>query len=408
MTFTVKDKNSVTADGQWPYSMEATYSCSYQKGTVRKDDVATLTVSGLGGLTVETVDVYVKSNKTSGAGTFTVSVNDQTVATKTGTFKDWTGAYDKDTYHAIRVLNKACSDVETISVKLTGLINSLYIEKYVISYATKPARTVTLMYGEDVYATLQEETGGDGVLIPMGPDVEGWWCIGWSKTGCEKPIDVSKLVQPNNKFYPSEDCTLWAIYQYTAEDEMVYENGLRSGDYLYVNTYLMIALTGVPSEGRMSYAPVDKNDPSQVYSFSFQGTDTAYITHTQTGTPIGYEGTKMAAKKSPWLVFHNGNETLFYTIIKGKKYVLWHHIEDIVKNEYYAGLIQVNTIEGGPVSLSPLGEVKEPIFSCYPELEMGLITVTGYGLQVTGKWIFPFGAYDLIIENGKKRLVIRD
>ena len=404
MTFTVVDKNSVTADGQWPYSMEATYSCSYQKGTVRKDDVAALTVTGLGGMTVEKIDVYVRSNKTGGAGTFAVSVNGQTVATKSGTFKDWTGAYDNSTFHAISVLNQTCSEVESLSVTLTGTTNSLYIEKYVISYGSRPAHSVTLMYGDEVFATLQEETGGEGVLVPMGPEIEGWWCVGWSKTGCEKPIDVANLVKSNKTFYPSEDCTLWAIYTYIADDEMVYETNLQSGDYLYVNTYSMLALTGVPSEGRMTAAAVDRYNPSQVYTFAFQGTDTAYITHTKTGTPIGYEGTQMMAKKSPWLVFQKEDQVLFYTIVNDKKYVLWHTIEDLTKHTYYAGLIQVSKLEGGPISLCPVGEVKEPIYSCYPELEMGLDEVKGERTKEQGKWVFPFGSYNLIIQDGNKRL----
>lgn len=409
MTFTVKDKNSVTADGQWPYSMEAAFtnSSSQGKGNVGKGDVATLTVTGLGGLTVESVDVYVNSNKTAGAGTFTVSVNENTVATKSGTFKEWTGAYDNSTYHAIRVLNKTCREVETISITLTGTTNSLHIEKYVISYGTKPSHSVTLMYGDEVFATLQEETGGQGVLIPMAPEVEGWWCVGWSKTGCDQ-VDLSDLVKSNNTFYPSEDCTLWAIYQYTAEDEMVYETDLQSGDYLYVNTYWMYALTGVPAKGRMTAAPVDTYDPSQVYTFSFQGQDTAYITHTNTGTPIGYEGTQLAAKKSPWLVYHEDGQTLFYTIYNNKYYVLWHRIEDITKQDYYAGFYPVETLTGGPVSLCLPGEETEPIYSCYPEAVRGLEEVNGEWKIGNGKWRIPFGAYDLIIENGRKYLKLNE
>ena len=409
MTFTVKDKNSVKADGQWPYDMDAEFanSSSQGKGNVGKGDVATLTVTGLGGLIVERVDVYVNSNKTAGAGTFTVSVNEKTVATKSGTFKDWTGAYDSSTYHAIRVLNQACSNVETISITLTGTTNSLHIEKYVISYGNRPSHSVTLMCGDEVFATLHEETGGQGVLIPMAPEVEGWWCVGWSKTGCDQ-VDVANLVKSNNTFYPSEDCTLWAIYQYIAEDEMVYETDLQSGDYLYVNTGAMIALTGVPSKGRMTTAPVDTYDPLQVYTFSFQGQDTAYITHTITGTPIGYEGTQMAAKRSPWLVYQNNGETLFYTIINKKKYVLWHRIMDIIKKEYYAGLFQVDTIVGGPVSLCPPSEVKEPVYSCYPEAVRGLEEVNYEWKMGNGKWIFPFGSYDLIIQDGKKYLKLKE
>ena len=48
MSFTVQSKDAVKADGTWPYSMEATYACSYQKGDVRAGDEAVLTVTGLG------------------------------------------------------------------------------------------------------------------------------------------------------------------------------------------------------------------------------------------------------------------------------------------------------------------------------------------------------------------------
>jgi hypothetical protein len=102
--------------------------------------------------------------------------------------------------------------VETISITLTGTTNSLHIEKYVISYGNRPSHSVTLMCGDEVFATLHEETGGQGVIIPMAPEVEGWWCVGWSKTGCDQ-VDVANLVKSNNTFYPSEDCTLWANYE---------------------------------------------------------------------------------------------------------------------------------------------------------------------------------------------------
>ncbi|MBR0195427.1 MAG: hypothetical protein IJQ32_04235 [Paludibacteraceae bacterium] len=407
MTFTVKDKNSVMADGQWPYDMDASYSCSYQKGTVRAGDVATLTVTGLSGITVEKVEVYVRSNKTEGAGQFTIGVNGNTVASKSGSLKDWTGAYDAENYHAISVLNKACSEVQTLTVTLTGIVNSLYIEKYVISYGMYSARTVTLMYQNNVFVTLKEEAGGQGVTMPTGPEVEGWWFVGWSKQGCENIEPEAELIRSNKKFYPSEDCTLWAIYKYIAEDEMVYESELRSGDYLYINQTLNIALTGIPSKGRMAYAPTDLFDPAQVYTIDFQGTDTAYITHAQTGTPIGYEGTELALKRSPWLVYREGVQTLFYTIVNTKKYVLWHHIPDLRTHEYYAGLFQADELSGAPVALCMPGVEKDPVYSCYPEGEMGLDQVEGERIKVKGEWVFPFGPYDLMIENGKKYLILR-
>lgn len=404
MSFTVKDKSSVTADGQWPYDMDASFSCSYQKGTVCKDDVATLTVTGLSGITIEQVDVYVRSNKTGGAGVFTVSVNGKTVASKSGTFKDWTGSYDNSAYHAIRVLNQACSNVEEISVSLTGTTNSLYIEKYVLSYGELSSRKVTLMRGDEVYATLEEETAGQGVLLPSLADKEPWRFVGWSETAFIQTESLPFLYGSNSTFYPVDDARLWAVYCYADISEKIYVSDLESGEYLYVNRENNQALTGVPAEGKMSSLPVDMTNEKQVYSIDFVGPDTAYITHFSTGTPIGYNGTKMSAKSSPWLVYHKGEETIFYTIIGGKKYVLWLNVLDSYLNQY-TGLFQVDELGLSPMSLCYPDPPDKPVYSCYPEAVRGLDEVSD-GPQ-TGTYIFPYGCYNLVIQNGKKRLEIR-
>ena len=75
MTWTIKDKKTVTGEGTQPYGVVASYSCTNSKGTVRANDEAVLTLSQLGGVTIDKVEVYVKSNKTGGAGVFTVSLN---------------------------------------------------------------------------------------------------------------------------------------------------------------------------------------------------------------------------------------------------------------------------------------------------------------------------------------------
>ena len=409
MSFTVQTKTSVSADGTWPYDMDVEYanSSSQGKGNVGKDDVAALMVTGLGGITVEKVEVYVKSNANAGAGSFEVRADGYTVGLKSGTFQEWTGAYDGQNYHSVSLLSNRVSNVHELTIQLIGTANSLHIDKYVITWGNAPARTVRLMYGGEVYTALTEEAGGQGVLIPTGPQVEGWWCVGWSKTGCDEPINVTDLVRPNNKFYPSEDCTLWAIYKYTAEDEMVYETDLQSGDYLYVNHDLNLALTGVPSNGRMASVSIDRQDARQIYTIAFAGTDTAYITHKETGTPIGYNGTQLAIANSPWLVYHEDDETLFYTIVNDKKYVLWHEIYDTKTAQLYAGLFQADELSGAPVALCS-AVVQEPIYSCYPEGEMGMDEVKGEKIKVKGEWVFPFGSYNLIIQNGQKRLEIRD
>lgn len=408
MSFTVQTKTSVSADGTWPYDMDAEFSnsSSQGKGNVGKDDVASLMVTGLSGITVEKVEVYVKSNSNGGAGSFEVRSDGYTVGVKSGTFQDWTGSYDGQNYHSVSLLPNRVNNVHTLTIQLIGTANSLHIDKYVITWGNAPARTVRLMYGGAEYAALTEEVGGQGVLIPMGPEVEGWRCVGWSKNGCDQMEDVTELVTPNNKFYPTEDCTLWAIYRYTADDEMVYEQELTSGDYLYVNYVSDVALTGIPANGRMEAMPVDRQDERQVYTIDFAGTDTAYITHKKSGTPIGYNGTKLAAAKSPWLVYHEGDETLFYTIVNTKKYVLWHQILDNKTSQFYAGLFQADELSGAPVAIGS-AKVNEPIYSCYPEGE-GIEEVNYEWKMENGKWRIPFGSYDLIIQDGKKYLKLKE
>ena len=63
---------------------------------------------------------------------------------------------------------------------------------------------------------------------------------------------------------------------------------------------------------------VDLKDIKQVYHIEFTASaDTAYITHLQSQTPIGYSGLNLVVKASPWLVYHEGDETLFYMKYSG-------------------------------------------------------------------------------------------
>ena len=374
MSWTVESKNSVSGEGEWPYDIEVSYQNSYQKGDVRKDDVAVLTLGNLGGITVERIEVWVKSNKSEGAGEWTVTGDGKLMGSLAGTFKDWTGSYDNTASHPVVLVASPHNGIDQIEISLRGTANSLHIEKYVITYAPVPARTVTLMKGAEVYGTLKEESGYQGVVLPDLPDQGVWRFIGWVEWEFWTVYELSIYFAAGERFFPEEDCTLWAMYIYDPE-ETVYVTELVSGDYIYTNRQSEMALTGIPEDGRMNYAILDTSDPRQVYHVELAGQDTAYITHVQTGTPIGYSGTKMAVKASPWLVFHEGEETIFYTVISNKKYVLWLNVMDGNGN-IYAGLQQTSNIEGSPMALRlPGAMMEEPAFTCHPECGLGVESI---------------------------------
>lgn len=404
MTWTVQSKSTVTGDGDVPHGIEVDYACSYQKGTVRNGDVAVLNLGNLGGITVNSIDVYVKSNKNEGAGIFTVTANGATIATKSGTLKEWTGAYDNTNYHAIRLINNDFYGINDLSISLQGTANSLYIDRYVITYVPAPAYTVTLMNGSDVYTIVTEKEGGQGVLLPDVSDFENWQFIGWSDTEFWILGILPTLYYAYNQYYPKANTTLWAVYRYLPKDEQTYVTDLQSGYYLYVNRSNNSALTGVPDkDGIMDFAPIDRNNSDLLYYIDFIHPDTAYITHAATNTPIGYSGTKLVTNPSKWLVYHAGEETTFYCKKDNKIYALFFPVYTVYA-DYRACLINTD-LSGSPMSLMLPQAMNEPVYTCHPEAGLGVEETQS---TENGKeYILHFGNYELHIVNGHKFLQLR-
>lgn len=406
MTFTVESWNSVSVDGDGvlPYNMEVAYDCSFQKGQVRAGDVATLTLGELGGIVVEQIEVYTRSNKEAGAGTFTVQVNGETVSTKSGTLQNWVGKFDNVNYHPISLLSSSVSNVQTLTIQLTGTVNSLHIEKYVITYGTAPAHTVTLMKGDELYGTIKEEEGGQGIILPSLSSPDHWQFRGWTKTKYEQEVaEVSTLYPSGTKFYPTEDMTLWAVYEYQSEPHL-YETDLVSGNYIYVNTYDQRAMAGTPySNGTMDVDLADIEDTNQWYTIVFNTSgDSATIDYSATNTPVGFSGTKLVAKQSKWVVFHEGDKTAFYTKISGKTYMLYPGKDE--GNGEYTGLAQVSDISQALTALrSVTPETEETRYTCFP----GRMEDIENTAAETNEVVVPFGIYELHIQNGHKHLKLR-
>ena len=290
LTLTVESKSSVVATGDVPPFAEASYACSYQKGTVRQGDEAVLTLSDLGGLTINKVEVYIRSNQKAGAGTWTVTIDGLKAATKSGTFEQWFGAYDNTNLHALSLLPKIYSGVQEMTIRLQGTANSLYIDRYVISYTPAPVHSVTLMRGDEVFQTLTETTGGAGVFLPSMDDYNGWRFIGWTETECGQTTTRPELIAPNTQCFLMDDAVLWAAYECVLPEDSIYVSELTEGEFLYTNTRVQMALAGIPDEnGWMEPDFLNRMDRKQQYSFAFNAAkDTAYLTHTATRTPIGY------------------------------------------------------------------------------------------------------------------------
>jgi hypothetical protein len=236
-------------------------------------------------------------------------------------------------------------------------------------------------------------------------DYNGWRFIGWSETEWDRTTERPELIAANRQCYPLSDVTLWAAYEWIIPDDSVYISDLTDGEYLYLNTQSRMALAGVPDKGKMQPEPIDRTGLNQLYTMTFNAAkDTAYVVHTVTGIPIGYNSQRqMVADASPWRVYHSGVETILYTTIADKNYVLWLDIEDLQTGEYYAALTAANP-QNSPLRLANPASENEQVYTCHPEFGMGFERSLE---TIKNEYILPFGCYEMIIRNGEKELRLR-
>lgn len=407
MTWTVETKSTVSFSGDAPAAIDVEYVCSYQKGTVRSGDDATLTLTGMNGIVVERIEMYMRSNKSAGAGIVTIYADGAAIAQKEGSLRDWVGKYDNSAFYPIEVFAGQQRVQDALVINLHGTTNSLYVEKYVITYQQAPAYTATLMEGDEVYTTLTEPIGGAGVFLPSLPNKSDWQFVGWT----DSPFwNVSSL--PGNIYPPqttitlTEDVSLWAVWHYVPHPEEMYVAEMQSGDYLYVNTANQLAIAGVVSNGVMPHAIVNPLDSNQIYHVEFdESAQTATIQHVLTGQYVGYEDAALIAEPTAWNVWHDGIYTVFYAVCNGKKYVLWQNIIVVTETdaERYAGLLVTNDVTQAPTALMCPQLPEEQKYTCYPKHDMSIDQTTTNMDEI----IVPFGIYEIHIRHGEKFVRLR-
>ena len=395
MSFTVTSKNSVSAEGTWPYSMEANYHCTYKSGQVRQGDTAVIVVSGLDGITIEQVEVEMRSNKTSGAGTFYVKVNGREIGTK--------AIYDlTNTLTTIDLGIAPQIGVNEIELLLVGTENSLYINKYIFHWSQGTTHTVTLHKGNETIDALS----GAEIQLPKMDDEGEWAFIGWTDRPFYVKNEPLQTLLPAGAYRPTDDITLWAVYIHQTRWEDRIATELKDGVYLYANASSGKAMQGGVWDHKTESDTIDLNNKMQQYEVLFDeaGMATIRLLHVYGEEYIGFEGTELVNKPSLWQVYHSGEKTAFYTKVNSKTYILW---PDRLYNDYStygAKLVHVSDVTETPTVLLTADETVT--MTCYPEIGFDTETVNGEERTEKSEWMIPFGNYRLVIKDGKKRLEV--
>ena len=399
MTFTVQSKSSVSAEGSFPYDMSTEYGCTYQKGTVRAGDTATLWLDNMGGIALEKIELSLHSNKTAGAGEINVMADGLSIAQKSGTMKDWTGSYDSENNHLVEVMSGLTTKINRLQIRVVGTANSLYIDKFIITYRLNPAYSVRLMDGVNEWATLTDEGSGVGVLLPRMANSEEWQFVGWSVYEVWVAHTTPEYLPAETRFFPKSDCTLWALYQKNDAQPIDYVADLESGTYLYAYKDLNLALRSDTTSGQLDFAVLRPEDEREWFNVTFNATcDSATIQHAPTGTYIGYSGTRLSETASVWTVYHQGNKTAFYMRDKGKEYVLFYNVGG--ENAMKAALVYATPSTAPTGLIVARQDAPEPYFSCHQESKEAMETLQTDPHET----VVRIGWMELHIHNGKKYL----
>ena len=413
MTFTVQTKNSVSAEGSFPYDMEVDYACNYQKGTVRNGDTATLTLSNLGNLGLESVQIYLRSNTSSGAGKLTITADNTSLMGKTGTYQSWFGAYDNTNYHPIGWTGNYRLENGRLQIRLVGTTNSLYIEKYEIQYTLNQpaARTVSLYSEGRLIETLEEPYGGQGIQLPRCEDREGWAFYGWATNDIatqttSAPVSIYRAGQ---WLFPQQDMTLYAVW---TSSQMIAEKPLgelASGYYIIEHQQYDRRLTGPVSGGYVSLVKSDANvTENDVYYLEFSVEDsTCTIRNYTYKNYIGFTQSALSTTKQSWNCSLLKDSTfLFYCHRYNQKMdVLFPDFRD---EEMLATRAHLRGVKYDPQLTSQwaLYAVPDPAapiyYYSYPSL-----TPVVLPQAEPNTFIIPIGIYELHIQNGKKTIYLR-
>ena len=403
MTFTVETKSTVSMQGTYPAGIHADYACTYQKGTVRAGDTATLRLSGLERIELEQVLIYLRSNKTAGAGHLTMLADNSLFYEKNGTYKDWFGQYNNSTFQSMGWTGTKRLQNGTLQIQLIGTTNSLYIEKYEIRYTEAPAEAYSVtLHTDNETQVLTEDAPGSGVVLPACERRGDWHFLGWTTTDLVDPTTTKPTYfLPAETFYPHYDQELWPVWT-DVEPPTGLPCVVPESDY-YVLSIQDHLLTGIVENGYMALIPYSNNYyDDQIYYLDFSSTDsTVTIRNYVYNKYIGYNGQYSLLTNTP-SVWHyrlmSDSTWLIYAKQEGDYYWLLFYNPDSM----YAR-IHRHTLGDNPNSIWTLYRVPDPAaqprYWSHPwhtAVEAVPVPPIDYAI--------PIGPYRLHIHNGHKSL----
>ena len=431
VTYTIETSSNVSVSGTPPAGSEATYSRSGttgQVGQMTAGNSTLLVLEGWDGVEIDSIVLQMRSNKSAGAGSLTMTIGDKTVwSIKDADFshKTWHGSFTNEWTTISRWIGAKVPNEQSINIRIEASKNSLYIKSYSIYYAMPDPEPYDVSFESGVCTKLPiltEEYPGAGVPLPILPDTMPWYFLGWCEREVLEADTCPVLLQAGTMYYPNTDCTLWAVYSDSEENVMLPTTQWLTGEYVLMDLFWKHAMAGrvsgkyVPTvsvdlqesdAGMGIIAPVDKY---MVYHVEFREDSLLRIKHVVTGEMIGYEQGELSGQSSWWHYreLNDGSLCVYQPYNTNYHKMLYFGYgadgmqDDIVA---YAATVILEKVLRMGLWLYPY---ESCVYTTWPfgrdDAVENVIFPDFNGEKQ--EYIFRFGNYELHIQNGKKTLQI--
>jgi len=349
---TIKAYNKAELSGEVPIGTEVTYYNSAEsKGQITAQAVATLRITNMPQCTVTKITFYLKSNAKSGSGALAVSLRGSIIAEISNSqFAEWpgTGGYQTSYVPVSFSGSWQANAGDNIVCQIAGSVNTIYWEKVVVTYfvAEPDPRTVTFSWfdenGITQHTTITEQSSGSGIILPQCPvstvvSKEEWTFAGWTITPFFATYTSAlPFFKQGEKFYPSEDQALYALYYvepeltpivqttdfvsgeyaiamhadtfYRAYGDVLFDSQNKSRGYIAAKKCEVLTNEKGQRQFASSYIPVE-----QRYQITFIG-DSLQIRNLATGNSIGHKNNYLSNNdvKWAWKEAKNHSLAIFY------------------------------------------------------------------------------------------------
>jgi hypothetical protein len=443
VTFTLESTTEVKPSGVLPDSSTYTYersAISGQKGQMTAGNATRLELKGWDGYVIRSVELKMRSNKSSGRGSLMMTIGDEEVwSIDDQDFCNdaWAGMYTTDWVSISKQIN-VCVNNEPIEISISATENSLYIHSYTIYYekayhtVTPDLPSIPSVSLESQEYTISFNTGCDTsplpitqsspntpIILPEWQDTLSWFFIGWSETEILENQLVSPLLEAGQSYVPRKNLTLWAVYSDVKENSVLnnYESGVYAIAYDSEYTQLIgssaLAMSGSIEADMVSVCNVQlltnshgirclasPIDVQMLYDIEFHDDSTAYITHLATNNPIGYKENKLDIVPALWKyrTLEDGS-MIFYYLHESKQYAIYFG-QQKERVGAYAQSMSLTKWKNDALWLFPLLEQQYTSWPLGKSSAVEDIEVPKVDL------VYRLGLYELRLKNGKKYLYL--